>query len=110
VTNAVLVRVLARALRAAADELERASATDTRQPSTRPVEPPASEPDEVSRARASVALRRLGGQARRGDADGGPRPGRSGLIPHPFASLRTIDIRRVDCVLTWCDGRVRFGT
>jgi hypothetical protein len=35
VTNAVLVRVLARALRAAADELERASATDTRQPSTR---------------------------------------------------------------------------
>jgi hypothetical protein len=47
VTNAVLVRVLAAALRAAADELERAAATDTRQPSTRPVEPPASEPEST---------------------------------------------------------------
>ena len=59
-TNALLARALASALRAAADELERAAAGDTRQPSTRTVEPPETPPDDLSRHRAAVALRRLG--------------------------------------------------
>ena len=59
-TNALLARALSAALRAAADELERAAAVDTRQPSTRTVEPPETTPDDLSRRRAAVALRRLG--------------------------------------------------
>lgn len=59
-TNAQLVQVLARALRAAADELERGATTDSTPTRSRIPERPAREVDELSQRRADDALRRHG--------------------------------------------------
>jgi hypothetical protein len=60
VTNAQLLQVLARALRAAADELERALSSDPPASSPRVPDRPAQPVDELARERARAALRRHG--------------------------------------------------
>jgi hypothetical protein len=59
-TNAALILVLARALRAAADELERAGTSDSTPTRSRIPERPAREVDELAQRRADDALRRHG--------------------------------------------------
>lgn len=60
-TNAQLVKLLARVFRAAADELERAAAAEAPAPTrSRIPERPAREVDELAKRRADAALRRHG--------------------------------------------------
>jgi hypothetical protein len=59
-TDRLLVKAIARALRAAADELERAMAEEAPRPRIKPAPAPPAVVDELTQARADRVLTRLG--------------------------------------------------